>query len=87
MFLLGTLSPLLVAGLVRGGVPVGRAAGGISAAGTLGSLAGTFAATHWLVPEHGCRIAMSVAGALLVVAGLLVAHGKRARSAAGLALV
>jgi spermidine synthase len=86
MFLLGTLAPLLVAGLAKAGVPVGRAAGGISAAGTLGSLAGTFAATHWLVPEYGCRIAMSIAGALLVLAGLLVAARQAARVTAALAL-
>src|SRR5262245_44799918 len=86
MFLLGTLAPLLVAGLAQSGVAVGRAAGGISAAGTLGSLAGTFAATHWLVPEYGCRIAMAIAGALLAVAGLLVAARNAARAAAGIAV-
>jgi spermidine synthase len=86
MFLLGTLAPMLVAGLTRAGVAVGRAAGGISAAGTLGSLAGTFAATHWLVPQYGCRVAMSIAAALLVLAGLLVATRRAARVTAVFAI-
>ncbi len=87
MFLLGAVSPLLVAGLVYGGSAVGRAAGSVSAAGTLGSLAGTFAATHWLVPEFGCRVTLAIVGALLILAGLLVAHQKVGRGTAGLALV
>jgi spermidine synthase len=82
MLLLGAVSPLLVTALVRAHVPVGRAAGGIGAVGTLGSLAGTFAATHWLVPEFGCRIALVLAAALLIGAGLVVAGSARGRAAA-----
>src|SRR5262249_47503701 len=72
MLLLGAIWPLLVTWVVRAGSDVGRAAGRIAAAGTLGSLAGTFVATHWLVPLLGCRLAMVVAGALLAVAAWLV---------------
>lgn len=82
MLLLGAISPLLVTWVVRGGQDVGRAAGRIAAAGTLGSLAGTFVATHWLVPSFGCRIAMLVAGSLLAVAAWLVVANGRARAAA-----
>lgn len=86
MLLLGAVSPLLVTALVRGQCEVGRAAGGVGAAGTLGSLAGTFAATHWLVPLIGCRWTMAMAGAFCVVAGLCVASGRRT-GAAGIASV
>ena len=86
MLLLGAVGPLLVTALVRNGVAVGRAAGTVSAAGTLGSLAGTFAATHWLVPQLGCRVTMVAAGGLLLLAALLVAVG-RASVAPALALL
>jgi spermidine synthase len=72
MLWLGAISPLLIAIAVRGGVDVGRAAGGLAAAGTIGSLAGTFAATHVLVPLLGCRVAMAIAGCALAGAAVLV---------------
>jgi spermidine synthase len=84
--LLGAVSPLLVAASIEEGVPPGRAAGGLGAAGTFGSLLGTFLATHWLVPTLGCRIAMTVAAAVLAVAALLV-PGRGGRRAAGLVLL
>ncbi|MEO6597763.1 MAG: fused MFS/spermidine synthase [Planctomycetota bacterium] len=83
LFLLGAVSPLLVTGLALGRIAVGRAAGSVGAASTVGSLVGTFAATHWLVPEVGCRIALALAGAVLVLAGLLVAGAGRVRAALG----
>lgn len=72
VWLLGALSPGLVAAVVRGGIPVGRVAGGISAAATTGSLLGTFAATHWLVPVFGCRATLWVAAMVMVVAAMLL---------------
>ncbi|MFY9342831.1 MAG: fused MFS/spermidine synthase, partial [Planctomycetota bacterium] len=42
MACLGAVSPLLVTSAVRGGGDVGRSVGAISAAGTIGSLLGTF---------------------------------------------
>ncbi len=75
MFCLGAVSPLLVTGVVRNGRDVGSAAGTLGAVGTLGSLVGTFLATHWLVPTFGCRITMGGAGALLCLAGVLVRGG------------
>lgn len=77
MLLLGACSPMLVCRLSANGEAVGPAAGAISAAGTLGSLAGTFAATHWLVPWFGCRVAMTLAGVCLFAAAVLVAQKQR----------
>ncbi len=86
MLLLGAVSPLLITLVVREAVAVGRAAGAIGAAGTLGSLAGTFTATHWLVPGVGCRVASAVAGALLLTAAACTVAG-RSRWAIGVLLV
>ncbi|MBL8748299.1 MAG: fused MFS/spermidine synthase [Planctomycetes bacterium] len=82
MALLGAVSPLLVSLLARRGADVGRAAGAVGAGGTIGSLLGTFAATHWLVPGFGCRVTMASAGAALVLAGVLVAVSRRTSGAA-----
>lgn len=86
MLCIGAVSPLLVTAVVRGGREVGRTAGSMAAAGTLGSLAGTFAATHFLVPTFGCRVAMGLAGSLLAAAGLLVGP-RRTRVAGGVVLL
>ncbi len=88
MLAIGALSPLLVTGVVRGGGDVGRASGAMAAAGTLGSLVGTFAATHWLVPMAGCRATLAIAGACLVAAGVVVARpGARKFAAAAVACI
>ena len=71
IWLLGAVSPGLVTRAVRSGVATGRAAGAISAWGTTGSLVGTFAATHWLVPTLGSRMTMWLCAALLVAAALV----------------
>lgn len=86
MVLLGAISPLLVTAVVRAGRDVGGAAGAIAAMGTIGSLAGTFLATHWLVPGLGCRVALLVCGLALVVAAMIVATG-RGRAVGGAALL
>ena len=83
---LGAISPLLVTGAVRAGCEVGHAAGRLAAAGTLGSLVGTFAATHVLVPTVGCRATMGIAAGLLAVAAAVVAPPK-ARTSAVVALL
>lgn len=85
MLCLGAISPLLVTGLARAGVLVGNAVGRVSAAGTIGSLLGTFLATHWLVPGFGCRVAMVSAGALLAAAAALLRRGRPRATGAGLA--
>ncbi len=86
LMLLAAVSPLLIVLLARAGSGVGRAAGDIAAAGTIGSLVGTFVATHWLVPGFGCRIALTVSAAVLLLAAALVAPGKQ-RSVAGAGLL
>ncbi|MCA8948539.1 MAG: fused MFS/spermidine synthase [Planctomycetes bacterium] len=82
MLLLGMIGPLLVTALAHAGGAGGRAAGTVSAAGTLGSLLGTFAATHWLVPTFGSRATLTLVGALVGLAAFAVASGKR-RAAVG----
>src|SRR5262249_23968080 len=72
VWLLGALSPGLVAAAARAGVAVGRAAGAISAAGTAGSLLGTFSATHWLVPTIGCRATLWVCALCMAAAALVL---------------
>ncbi len=69
--LIGCVTPLLVTGLSRSGMTVGRASGLIAATSTLGSLAGTFATTHLLVPELGSRITVWISAGLLLGCGLL----------------
>jgi spermidine synthase len=87
MLLLGAAAPMLVTRLSASGIAVGEAAGAVTAAGTLGSLAGTFAATHWLVPTFGCRVALAIAGACLFAAAFLVAPKQRTAGAIGMLLV
>lgn len=82
MLLLAAVSPMLIVLLAKGGQSLGRAAGDVAAAGTIGSLIGTFAATHWLVPGLGCRIALTLAAGVLLLAAALVAPRNR-RGAAG----
>src|SRR5262249_38705715 len=86
VWLLGALSPGLVAAAVAAGAPVGKAAGGVAAAGTAGSLCGTFAATHWLVPAFGCRATLWGCALVLVARALLLRAGRRA-VAAGVAVL
>lgn len=86
MLLLAAVSPLLIVLLAKGGQSLGRAAGDVAAAGTIGSLVGTFAATHWLVPGFGCRVSLAIAAGVLLLAGMLVAPRAR-RGAAGGALL
>ncbi len=68
--LAGMVPPLLIRLVGRPGT-VGRAAGLVYAAGTAGSLAGTFAATHLLVPQLGLKGTFTTAGVLLFLAALL----------------
>ena len=72
LWLLGAVSPGLVVGAAASGAGIGRAAGAVSAAGTIGRLAGTFLATHWLVPHFGCRAAVWSAAAALALASFVV---------------
>ena len=82
MLLLAAVTPVLVTLLTRRGVKVGRAAGDLAAAGTVGSLLGTFLATHVLVPGVGCRLALVVAAGVLALGGLLACPPRGSRAGA-----
>lgn len=79
MVALGCVSPLIVEGWTRAtSSHAGSAGGFVLAASTLGSLLGTFAATHLLVPQLGLVATFGIAGGTLLVLGVLLAlaHGK-----------
>ena len=81
--LVGCMTPMLVTSLVGRGVAVGRASGLIAATSTIGSLLGTFAATHLLVPELGSRNTVWLcSGAILLCA--VLARPKSLAAAAAL---
>jgi len=71
VLLLAMVAPLLVEARsqTRG---AGRAAGEVSAAGTLGSLAGVFGTTLVGIPFLGTRVTLAGTALLLVAAGLLL---------------
>lgn len=86
---LGTSAPLAVECLARtqgphsGSGSAGRAGGRILAVSTMGSLVGTFATTHYLLPEFGVRASFLLFAGLLASVGLLLWLATRAlRSAA-----
>ena len=69
MLAMGAVSPWLVR-LSRGvSEAPGRVAGAILAAGTLGSLFGTFGATHVLLGSIGAVLTVRCAGGLLLLSG------------------
>ncbi|MDA0933899.1 MAG: fused MFS/spermidine synthase [Planctomycetota bacterium] len=72
VLLAGAATPLLVTGLVHSGLGVGRASGLVATWGTLGSLVGTFATTHGLIPGLGSRATVWICAALLILAALLL---------------
>jgi spermidine synthase len=89
---LGCIGPLAVECVALAGDSrhAGRAGGQVLAASTLGSLVGTFATTHFLVPQWGIRVSFVAAASLLFVLGVLVAWTSSSaprRSSAMLALV
>lgn len=68
---LGAVPPVLVA---RARGEAGRAAGRVSAAGTLGALFGCAATGPWLVPAFGSRGAIALGAVLAAVVGLATAR-------------
>jgi hypothetical protein len=81
---LGVASPLLVARLARD-VPLGRASGTVLAAGTLGSLAGCFAAPLAALPTLGTRATLIAAASLAAFCAVASAWAARPPHAAGAA--
>jgi len=81
--LLGTVGPLAVELVARRrGGHAGNAGGRVLCASTLGSLVGTFATTHVLVPQLGLQTSFLIAGAVLAALGAGVLFTAGARSAA-----
>jgi len=78
MVALGCVSPLIVEWWTRATqAHAGSAGGFVLAASTLGSLLGTFVATHVLVPSLGLVLTFTVAGGVLVLVGVIVALTQR----------
>jgi len=71
VLLIGCVTPMLVKLLVSKHGRVGSASGLVSAMSTVGSLVGTFAATHALVPYLGSRVTLWVCAGILIISGLL----------------
>ncbi len=70
--LLGTVPPLAVECVARArGGHAGSAGGAVLAVGTLGSLVGTFGASHLAVPHLGVARSFALFGALLLLSGAL----------------
>lgn len=86
MLALGAVTPWLVRLSHRAADEPGRVAGRLLAAGTCGSLVGTFASTHILLPAWGSAATVRAAGLLLLAAGLLLAGTQRKRAWSWLAL-
>lgn len=85
VLLLGCAGPMLVAALVEAGARVGRASGLVNACSTVGSLTGTFLATHLLLPSLGSRASVWLCAAVVGVCAVLVS--RRSLPAAGAAIV
>lgn len=82
MLLLGAVPPLLVARLAPT-LGAGRAAGRVSAAGTLGSLLGTVLTPLVLVPTLGSRRGLLLLAEVLLLAAAAAWGGERARLVRG----
>lgn len=79
---LGTIAPLAAECLQRArSSSAGSATGRILCASTIGSLAGTFATTYWLVPRAGLTATYVGAGIVLCACGIAYALGARAPAA------
>jgi spermidine synthase len=75
MIAMGAVAPWLVSLSRDAHEEPGRASGRVLGAGTLGSLVGTFGATHVLVGALGSVLSVRIAGGLLLVLGLLARRG------------
>jgi len=85
VLMLSMLSPLLVQ-IRSAECGAGRAAGDISAAGTLGSLLGVFFSTFYAIPVLGVRLTLVLTCVALLLAGALLWKRKALSAAAVLPL-
>lgn len=65
--ILGTISPVVAKMALDRGLPAGRTVGNIYAWGTVGSIAGTFAAGYWLIPAMGVVANIWAVGSILLL--------------------
>jgi spermidine synthase len=85
---LGAAAPLVVEWWTRDEeVHAGTAGGIVLCASTVGSLLGTFGATHWFVPTFGVVATFAGAGLALVACGCVALGGERPRAARLVVLV
>jgi len=77
LVLLGVATPMLIRGALRD-QRVGRAAGVITGAATVGSLVGTFLPVHVVIPQFGSRATCFLVGGFLALAGVISLMGGRA---------
>jgi spermidine synthase len=85
---LGAVAPLVVEWWTREeSAHAGTAGGIVLCASTIGSLLGTFGATHWLVPSFGVVATFAGAGLALVACGVVSAWSGRRAPALALVLV
>jgi spermidine synthase len=82
---LAALSPILVRRLAR--ERLAAAAGNAYAVSTAGSIAGTFFAAFYAIPELGSRVSLLLTAAVIAFAALALAIGERRRRPAAFALL
>ncbi len=71
ILLLGAVPPVLIRmGSLGDQAHVGRISGTVYSSGTLGSLAGTFLTTHFLIPSFGLSTTFAISGGSLIVVGI-----------------
>ncbi len=81
ILLLGAIPPILIRMGAKGHqAQVGRISGTVYSGGTLGSLAGTFLTTHFLIPSFGLSVTFAISGGTLVFLGVIagiLTHGPK----------
>ena len=82
MLALGAVTPWLVRSAREATTRPGGVAGMILAAGTLGSLLGTFGSTYLLLPAWGSASTVRGSGLVLAILGILVTRWERRRAGA-----
>jgi spermidine synthase len=86
--ILGAISPIVVKLALRSLGEAGRTVGRISAAGTAGSIFGTFATGFWLISWFGTHmVVLGVAVVLLLMGVLFLFSGRRVASAASVGAI
>ena len=83
--ILASVTPIAVRLRVRGVANLGATAGSLFSISTFGSIAGTFAAAFWLIPELGTDQLLAVGAGALFAGAAVVAFAERLGPALGCA--